>query len=233
LAVVNGDDENVLAQTGRSSARIIRFGLSESCHFKAERIDYGPAGTTYMVNGQPFKINHLGLHNVYNSLAAIAAGEALGVDLKTAAERLAGLSPTPMRLEMINTGRFIVINDAYNANPPSMRAALKVLESFDRASRKVAILGDMLELGDLEKKWHREIGSFAAGKADLVITVGPLGKEIHTGAVGLNSNNLHYHDNASLIKELGSILRENDVILVKASRGRHFEEIVNAIKGLS
>ena len=233
LAVINGDDENVLAQTSRSSARIIRFGISESCHYKAEQIDYGPAGTTYMVNGQPFKMKHLGLHNVYNSLAAIAAGEALGVDLKTAAEKLAGLNPTPMRLEMIDTGRFTVINDAYNANPPSMMAALKVLGSFDRASRKVAILGDMLELGDLEKRWHREVGFFAAEKADLVIAVGPLGKEIQTGAVGLKSNSLHYQDNAALINELGSILRENDMILVKASRGRHFEEIVNAIKGLS
>lgn len=232
-AIVNGDDANVMVQIKRTGARVITYGLSQDCRYEAKGIQFGSDGATFSVNGQPFRIGHLGLHNVYNSLAAIAAGEVLGVGLEEAAARISDLKPTPMRLEIINSSRVTIINDAYNANPPSMRAALKTLDSFIRASRKVAILGDMLELGDRENQWHREIGALAADKADLVIAVGPLAKEIWHGASAEKRTNLYYQDNLSLISDLGSILQKGDVVLVKASRGRHFEEIINAIKGLS
>ena len=233
LAVVNGDDANVMSQTARTRAKIIKFGMGNDCHYKAEQINYGPEGTSFKVNGQRVIIRQPGLHNVYNCLAAIAAGEALGVDIKSAAEKLAGLEPTPMRLEIIQSGKFTIINDAYNANPPSMRAAIKVLGSMDASRRKVAILGEMLELGDIEKLRHHDIGAFAAETADLVVAVGPLGNDIYLGASGLKKNSRHYQDNAALIAELDSILKKGDMVLVKASRGGHFEEIVNAIKGLS
>jgi UDP-N-acetylmuramoyl-tripeptide--D-alanyl-D-alanine ligase len=233
LAVVNGDDANLMSQTARTRAKIIKFGLGDDCHYRAEQITCRPEGTCFIVNGQQVIIRQPGLHNVYNALAALAAGEALGVDIKIAAERLAGQEPTPMRLEIIPTGKFTIINDAYNANPPSMRAALKVLGSMDASRRKVAILGEMLELGEIEKLRHHDIGAFAAEHADLVLAVGPLGKHIHLGASGLKDNSRHYQDKAGLIAQLGNILEKGDVILVKASRGWHFEEIVNAIKGLS
>jgi UDP-N-acetylmuramoyl-tripeptide--D-alanyl-D-alanine ligase len=233
LAVVNGDDANVMSQTARTKVKIIKFGLGDDCHYQAEQIDYGPEGTSFMVKGHRVIIRHPGLHNVYNALAALAAGEVLGVDIKSAAEKLAELKPNPMRLEIIPTGKFTIINDAYNANPPSMRAALKVLDSMDASRRKVAILGEMLELGEIEKLRHHDIGAFAAEHADLVLAVGPLGKHIHLGASGLKDNSRHYQDKAGLIAQLGDILEKGDVILVKASRGWHFEEIVNAIKGLS
>ena len=233
LAVVNGDDANVMAQIGRTKAKNIKFGMGDNCHYKAEQINYGPDGTSFKVNGQQITIRQLGLHNVYNSLAAIAAGEALGVDIKSAAEKLAGLEPTPMRLEIITTGKFTIINDAYNANPPSMRVALKVLGSLNASRRKVAVLGDMLELGDIEKLRHHDIGAFAAENADLVVAVGPLGNDIYLGASSLKKNSLYYQDNAALIAKLDTILKKGDVVLVKASRGRNFEEIVNAIKGLA
>ncbi len=233
LAVINGDDVNVMAQIGRTRAKSIKFGTNDECHYKAEQISYSQEGTSFKVKGQQFMIKHLGLHNVYNSLAAIAAGDALGVDIEVAAEKLAGLEPTPMRLEIIKTGKFTIINDAYNANPPSMRAAIKVLGSLNASRRKVAILGDMLELGDIEKLRHHDIGAFAAEHADLVVAVGPLGSHIHQGASSLKKNSRHYQDNASLIAELDAILKKGDLVLVKASRSRHFEEIVNAIKGLS
>ncbi|MCG2729737.1 MAG: UDP-N-acetylmuramoyl-tripeptide--D-alanyl-D-alanine ligase, partial [Acetobacterium sp.] len=233
LAVVNGDDSNVMAQTGRARIKIIKFGMGDDCHYRAEQVNYSQDGTSFKVNGQQIMIRHLGLHNVYNSLAAIAVGEALGVDIKSAAEKLAGLEPTPMRLEVITAGKFTIINDAYNANPPSMRAALKVLGSLNASRRKVAILGDMLELGGIEKLRHHDIGAFAAENADLVVSVGPLGNDIFLGASSLKKNSLYYQDNAALIAELGMILKKGDVVLVKASRGRNFEEIVNAIKGLA
>jgi len=114
-----------------------------------------------------------------------------------------------------------------------MRAAIKVLGSWDASRRKVAILGEMLELGDIEKLRHHDIGAFAAENTDLVVAVGPLGNDIYLGASGLKKNSRHYQDNAALIVELGMILKKGDVVLVKASRAGHFEEIVNAIKGLS
>jgi UDP-N-acetylmuramoyl-tripeptide--D-alanyl-D-alanine ligase len=233
LAVVNGDDANVMLQTARTRAKIIKFGLGDDCHYRAQQINYRPDGTSFIVNGQRVIIRQPGLHNVYNCLAAIAAGEALGVDIKSAAEKLAGLKPTPMRLEIIQAGKFTIINDAYNANPPSMRAAIKVLGSMDASRRKVAILGEMLELGEIEKLRHHDIGVFAAEHADLVVAVGRLGDHIHQGASSVKKNSRHYQDNAALIAELGTILKKGDLILVKASRGGHFEEIVNAIKGLS
>lgn len=233
LAVVNGDDTNVMLQTARTRAKIIKFGMGDACHYRAEQINYRPEGTSFIVKGHTVSLRQPGLHNVYNAMAALAVGEALGVDIKSAAEKLAGLEPTPMRLEIIPTGKFTIINDAYNANPQSMRAALKVLGSMDASRRKVAILGEMLELGEIEKLRHHDIGVFAAEQADLVVAVGPLGEHIHLGASGVKKNSRHYQDNAALIAQLGNILEKGDLVLVKASRGRHFEEIVNAIKGLS
>jgi len=233
LAVVNGDDANVMSQTARTRAKIIKFGLSDDCQYRAQQINYRPDGTTFIVNGQRVIIRQLGRHNVYNALAALAAGEALGVDITGAAEKLAGLEPTPMRLEIIQAGEFTIINDAYNANPQSMRAAIKVLGSLDGSRRKVAILGDMLELGEIEKLRHHDIGAFAAQQADLVVAVGPLAADIHRGAQEVKENSIHFPDNASLIADLGKILRPGDLVLAKASRGMRFEEIVNAIKGLS
>lgn len=233
LAVVNGDDPNVMAQTGRIKARVVKFGMGEDCQYKAEQINYGLDGTSFKVDGHQIRMRHLGLHNIYNSLAAIAAGEVLGVDIKAAAGKLAGLEPTPMRLEIMKIGKCTIINDAYNANPPSMKAALEVLGSLTAVGRRVAILGDMLELGDIEKQRHYDVGLLAAKNSELVVAVGPLSKEIHRGASGLKQNALHYNDNQSLIEALGSVLAEGDIVLIKASRGRRFEEIVNAIKGLS
>ncbi|MDI6738861.1 MAG: UDP-N-acetylmuramoyl-tripeptide--D-alanyl-D-alanine ligase [Candidatus Edwardsbacteria bacterium] len=231
-AIANADDQWVMKGAAGTAARVIRFGIGPNADVWATDIKFSTSGASFSVDGQRFTVPMLGGHNVYNALAAIATGDALGIPREQAARALAGMRPMPMRLEPVSLDKFFLINDAYNANPASMRAALETLAGLERPGRKVAILGDMLELGEIAEKRHWEIGYLAGRRADAVFTVGPLAAKIHQTAEGAGAEAAHFASHAELIARLPALLKLNDVILVKASRGMHFEQIVNAITQL-
>ena len=133
------------------------------------------------------------------------------------------------RANVVRTDKLILIDDCYNANPGSVKSALDSMEHFD--GRRVAILGDMFELGDNENALHEEVGAYAVEHgAELVLTVGGLSVHTAEGARKAGGNAEHYDTKEELIRQLDQILREGDIVLVKASHSMEFEKISEAIK---
>ena len=172
----------------------------------------------------------IGKHNVSNAMAAVAAGLSCGVSLQQARQGLLTLVTTRMRFEVIRRDRITIVNDAYNASPASMRASLKTTaEIYD--TRKIAVLGDMFELGDISEKVHREIGAYVFENGfEVLITLGELGKFIAEGAKDAGMEKIFMTDShEDAAKILRGILQHDDVVLFKASHGMHMEKIIELI----
>ncbi|MBD1382157.1 UDP-N-acetylmuramoyl-tripeptide--D-alanyl-D-alanine ligase [Metabacillus arenae] len=210
------------------------FGDGDRNDLYPDEILQKTGGTSFKVNGSEYSIPILGKHNVYNALAAIAAAKHFGLSEEKIREGLSCLEMTGMRLEMTKTESGLsIINDAYNASPTSMKAAVKLMEDLDGYIKKVVVLGDMLELGDHEEFFHTEVGREINHTAiDYVYTFGKLGAYIANGALKnfLPEKVKHYEDKQELIADLKQTAGKGDLILVKASRGMRLEEVVEGLK---
>lgn len=238
VAVLNWDCPWVRRVAGRTLSRIIRYGLEPGVDVTAGEVQSrGEEGThfTLVVPGgsAPVRLPVAGAHMVANALAAAAVGVAAGLMVDEIARGLGQAVLTGMRVQLVRRPELLIINDAYNANPQSMVAALSLLKELARA-RAVAVLGGMLELGEYTREAHREVGrAVAALGVDLVITVGALGAEIAAEAVG---RGLPPHavrecrDNAGAMGVLSDELRPRDTVLVKGSRGLGMEQIVHYLE---
>lgn len=233
---LNGDDDKLITITSPKGIVPVKFGFSEGCDVKASEIkSHGLAGSTFNVTLSdgtvvPMSVKVPGEHVIRNVTCASAVAEHLGVSPEAMQEAAASLSAMAGRGAIETTEDYIIMNDCYNANPASMRAALSVLSYAE--GRKVAILGDMLELGPKEEELHREIGPVAAALGvDLLITVGRLGKCISEGAksVPVHPELVHFDKLEELLSSLFNLLKSGDSILVKASHGMHFDQIVEML----
>lgn len=170
-----------------------------------------------------------GAHHAFNAAQAVAVGVELGISMEEAAQGLASLRMTGSRLDVKEERGFrdsVIIDDAYNASPDSMRAGIQTLMALE-GPRKVAILGDMLELGDESQAYHREVGTFAKDAGvNLVLGVGELAKELveASGPIGI-----HFPDKQMLMDALPQLIQTNDVILIKASRGMALDQVVETL----
>ncbi|MFC0274427.1 UDP-N-acetylmuramoyl-tripeptide--D-alanyl-D-alanine ligase [Metabacillus herbersteinensis] len=200
--------------------------------------DYFPTSITQESNGTSFilKNNHyfipvLGKHNVYNALAAYSIGQYFGVNDEAIKKGLQEIEITGMRLELLKSEDDIsIINDAYNASPTSMIAAIQLLEDLKGYKQKIVVLGDMLELGDQEILFHQQVGkTILEQEISHVLTYGKLGAEIAKGAKeNLPEERVHHFvDKSELIQRVKEVAKAGDIILVKASRGMKLEEVVN------
>ena len=231
--ILNADDHRVAAMRGlaRPKVRILTFGINKKADIQGSNVLIQNHRTTFEVESgnfsREFSIPMVGIHNVYDALAAIAVGFALNISAERIAEGLQNLSPTKMRLEIIERHGFRIINDTYNASPLSMRAAIETTAEISR-SRKVAVLGDMLELGKIAPNAHRQIGEcLGANDFEIVITCGELADYIAEGARGAGVPfvaTTKSHEEA--LEILKSVLDVGDTILVKGSRGMRMERIV-------
>ncbi|MCD7982227.1 MAG: UDP-N-acetylmuramoyl-tripeptide--D-alanyl-D-alanine ligase [Clostridiales bacterium] len=169
-----------------------------------------------------------GLHNIFNACAAACVGVALGL---TRAEICAGIAAARTiagRTNLIEAGGITILDDCYNANPASMRASLDVLSLAE--GRKIAVLGDMGELGEHERELHREIGAYAAGKGiDMVLCTGELSAEIKKAA-SVRCAAEHFADRGALVEKLLSCIKKGDTVLVKASHFMKFSEITDELE---
>lgn len=172
-----------------------------------------------------FTLNMVGEHNVLNALLGIQIGLDLGLTFEEMEKGLENFKATSMRLEFIKKDNFTIINDSYNANPDSMKAALNVLKNYS-GKRKIAILGTMGELGSHAEDAHREVGSFANDRADVLLTTGDF-KECYKE--GFGSGTFAYDTKEELIAELKAMIKDGDTLLVKASRSAKFEEIIKEL----
>ena len=173
-----------------------------------------------------------GEHMIYNALAATAVATILGLSDEEIQKGIAAVEPVGGRSHIIRKEKVTIIDDCYNANPVSMKAAVDLLTMAN--SRTVAILGDMFELGNNENELHHEVGAYAAEKGiDVILCVGNLSKNMYEGALSVtdSTSKIYYFvDKATLLEQLGGLLQLGDSVLVKASHGMHFEELLDLIK---
>ncbi|MEG0616286.1 MAG: UDP-N-acetylmuramoyl-tripeptide--D-alanyl-D-alanine ligase [Oscillospiraceae bacterium] len=168
----------------------------------------------------------LGMHNVANALAAYTLATRLGIKPNIAAKALESFVTVGQRQKITDFHGITVIEDCYNANPDSMRAALNTLRDYN-AMHRVAVLGDMLELGDTSREEHEQVGRLAAEcDVNYLITVGEEARYIYARADGFGVTVVHCKDNKDAISLLKHYAREGDAILIKASHGMHFEDII-------
>jgi len=238
-AVLNADDPSTPALAARWTGRTLRFGLADGADVRADHLEQGSTRTVFTLrfpggaHGR-VAIGWLGEHNVRNALAAAAAAHCLGADLAQVRAGLAKAKPAPMRFEVraFEPG-VTVVNDAYNANPASMRAALAALARMPRARRLALVLGDMLELGAAAAAEHRALGRDAAAAApDLLLAVGAFAGELAGGAreAGLAPAAVATaNDAAAAAALLGEWLRPGDRVLLKASRGVRLERVLERL----
>ncbi|AWB46978.1 UDP-N-acetylmuramoyl-tripeptide--D-alanyl-D-alanine ligase [Paenibacillus sp. CAA11] len=214
------------------------FGLGEGCSIHPTGMMFHTEGTIFTDNtstdSQPFKLPLLGKHNVLNALGAIACARHYGISEENLRLGLEKLKLTGMRIELIEgVSGITILNDAYNASPTSMKAALEVLGSMKGFRKKIAVLGDMLELGKDEIEMHRNIGrSLTPQTVDLLFVYGQLGAAIAEGASEVlpAASVAAYNNKSELIEDLSTRLHPKDVVLVKASRGMRLEEVVEAVR---
>lgn len=232
--VLNGDDAFLNRAEIPAKFRVLKFAVeNEKADVRAENICEKEDGSEFSIvwNGKsyPAALQLAGRHHICNALAAFAAGIAGGVAPETAAAALVTVLPEGMRQRVTEKDGCTVIEDCYNANPDSMRAALKVLAGY-KNRRKIALLGDMLELGEFADAAHREIGAEAAKSADILLAVGTYAAEFAAGARenGMDPTCIFTPERTDAAQLLREIRRSGDVILVKASRGMRMEEIAAA-----
>ena len=230
-AVLNADDPLVMKQAGRSPAPVTTFGRSAGTDVRLARSRTELSGSTFALSdGASFRINLMGEHQVMNAVAAVAVGRLFGIDDSGIARALRHVESTPMRMEYRKVGAVHLINDTYNANPSSMKAALDALAAT--AGRKLVVLGDMLELGETGKAAHREVGRHAAEVAERIITAGELARDIAEAAVEAGmpaSRVVACSSSDQAAAEVLEKIRDGDVILVKGSRGMRMEAVVESM----
>jgi len=189
-----------------------------------------PAQLIVLAGGEHMDISLplLGEHNITNALVAIAIGQWLGLDSNTITDALAKIQPVDMRAQIIKRGDITFINDAYNANPDSMRCAINMLANIETPGRRVAILGDMFELGDLGPDAHRAIGEQLVelgGRIDLVVLIGKLSMNAaHALSQEKVQTFVQYND--QLPRLVAAMLQPDDLVLIKASRGMALERLI-------
>mgnify|MGYP000874036546 FL=1 len=235
--ILNADNPYVAAMRDKAKegVRVLTFGVTHEADIRARDIvTRAMSATRFTVDyaGGPhaFLMPMLGHHNVYNALAAIAASHALGVDPEAAAEGLRRLEVTQMRFETQDLGDWHIINDAYNASPMSMQAAIKTLAGIVKG-RKIAVMGDMLELGNISESAHRKVGQeLAMYGFDAVVTRGEMGRFIadsaEAGGVKIVRRCASHEEAADFLHE---ILQPGDTILFKGSRGMAMERIIDLL----
>jgi len=233
-AVLNADDRYFAVLRGKYAGRVLSFGIDRDADVQARDIrpERDLTDLTLHADGRSVlvRLRTVGRHNVYNALAAAAAALAAGLPLETVKFGLEAFRPVAMRSEIkVLSGR-TVLADYYNANPASVRAALETLASLKGGTRAVAVLGDMLELGDAAAESHREIGRTVSGLGiDLLICVGPLARHIAEGAVMAGMARSKVFE-AETTARGAAFLREHsrpgDTVLVKGSRGMKMETVL-------
>jgi len=251
LAVLNADDKWCSDLRARTRATVITTGIENFADIRASNIKIYPASSG--VNGDhdfagagiKFRLNiakkredvivrlrTLGRHQIYNALQAAAVGYGMGMDLDEIRLGLESVEFLPMRMEQITVGRIRFVNDCYNANLPSMRAALEMMRETECDGRKIAVLGDIRELGVWAKPAHAEVGRLAARCGlGFMITVGGSARWIAEEAVaeGMEGHRVLAVANAAEAAEtLRSLTREDDFVLIKGSRKLGLEKVLEA-----
>ena len=224
--IINNDNDMLHNYYLNNKDNIITVGINNDSDIMAKDISYD-GNTSYKYNDTLINLNVGGEAFIYNSMLAIAAGKELGLSIDEIKRGIESFELTKNRLQIININGYKLIDETYNANFDSMREAIRNLGK--ESGRKIAVLGDMLELGDYSKEIHENIGKVVnENNIDLLVTVGNDSKYINEN---VTIENVHFENNEDAINYLKGIIKEGDSVLLKASNSLKFIEIVNALKG--
>jgi UDP-N-acetylmuramoyl-tripeptide--D-alanyl-D-alanine ligase len=237
VALLNADDPRVRALATKTTARVVLFGESADAAIRASAVHAsGLEGLRFVVRADgadaEVRLPVPGRHLVTAALAAIGAAISLGVPLDEAAMALATMEPPAHRMNVRRAVDHVVIDDSYNASPAAMSAALAVLASVN--TRRIAVLGDMLELGTMSADAHEAVGRDAARSADVVIGVGELARTIVSAARDAGHHQTYaVADRAEALLLLRKILRRGDTVLVKGSHSLALDQLADALAQLA
>lgn len=232
LAVYPSQGEFLHLFAEQCKTRHASFAVEAHADMVATEVQTGAEGSKFMVRGVPFYLPLLGRHNVSNCLAALLALEFLGIGLEESAEALARIQPMPERLQQIKTSHCMILDDCYNANPASFHAAVRTMMEMP-GERRVAIVGDMMELGEGSTALHTEMGRWIAHMGvDCILAVGKDALALAESAHSLNARQTvkHFRSVQALLGHLPGLVRPGDVVLVKGSRGMRLERVVKSLQ---
>jgi len=240
--ILNGDDSHLNGVVGTLSFETLTYGIENSaCDIVAQNIKKFSNSTSFDVNveGKTYNVlvNAPGVHHVYNALAAILAGVKYNMTMEQIIEGIGNFRPQGLRQNIEVLNNYTVIKDCYNASPTSMKSGLEVLsvtmpKDVEIPHRKVAVLGDMLELGDYAEEAHFSVGELVCDYVECLIAIGKNAEFVAKGAIekGFNSSEIYiFYDNNAAKAHIMEIIKPNDVILFKGSRGMRLEEVAEFI----
>lgn len=229
--VLNADNDLLPTAQVPARLRAVWFGIEKDADVRAENIVTGAQGTSFTIvdreNGSfPVSIPTAGLHTVYDALSAYAAATRLGLDPARCAAALSNYQTTGMRQHIVEKGGVTVIEDCYNASPDSMKAAISVLKALPNA-RKIALLGDMLELGDASEEGHRHTGEWVAEAGiNVLIAYGPCSGAMAEAAKAQGVTTVHCQNEQEVLQCLRQFVQPGDALLAKASHAMKLEELL-------
>ncbi|MFA7537019.1 MAG: UDP-N-acetylmuramoyl-tripeptide--D-alanyl-D-alanine ligase [Desulfuromonadales bacterium] len=240
-AIINGDDARVTAIPVANGVRRLFFGTGAGDDVRADNVEICGKNIRFQLilptGVHPVHLSAPGRHNVHNALAAAAAANALGVAAADIVRGLEAFRPGRGRMGLMQRPDGVtVLEDFYNANPLSVRAALVALDELEGNGRRIAVLGDMLELGAEGPALHRQVGAEAARHADYLLLLGEMAGETAVGALRANMPKervIPLASHAAAIAALTELLRPGDRVLVKGSRGMKMEQICDALREMA
>ena len=236
--IINNDNDMLhMWNEQNTNYNVLSFGIENNSNIEAKNINIETDAINYEITydneTKRIDVPIVSKPFIYNSLAAIAVGKLLNIDISKIQTGIKNFELTKNRMEIYKTKTVTIINDCYNANFDSMKASIESLAKME-GTRKIAVLGDMLELGEYSKELHYNLGTEVfKNNIDILITVGEESKNIAESALNskMIKENIHiFEKNAQAISLLKSIAKDGDVILIKASNGMKFIEIVNSLK---
>jgi len=232
--VLNADDELLYGQSKSMTNPVILYGINnEDCDYRAVNIKYSDAQTVFDIvysdKRQLITLPTLGKHNVYNAVCAFAVGIYAGVSSSDIADAFCEYVPSGMRQKIVKLNNITVVEDCYNASPDSVRASLEAF-GLIKGGRKIAVMGDMLELGSYSHEAHISCGEKAAEYADVLYAYGKFARDYCEGASQNGIKKCLCFDNKKeLVNIILSDIKTNDVYLFKASRGMKLEEVISEL----
>jgi UDP-N-acetylmuramoyl-tripeptide--D-alanyl-D-alanine ligase len=231
--IINADNKYVMDISRGFEGPKVTYGIENDAEFRGTKIrERGLLGTSFDVNGHSFELSLPGRHNLENLLAAIATARSIGISWEGIERGVAEVKPAYHRGIILDAGGATIYDDTYNSNPYALGRALTLMTQADVTGRRIAVIGDMLELGENELDYHRDAGRSVPITIDTVIGVGKRSLALLDGAreAGFSADKLHHFDDAQSAGEfLGNFIRPGDLVLIKASRGIGLDRIVNIL----
>jgi len=232
VAVLNADDRLVARFGEVHRGRVVRFGLSANADVKAENVEFGVDRVRFRCRGVPFESPLVGRHGLANVLAGIAVADVFGIALDRLRDAVRSLVPGKMRGERVEHNGVVIWNDSYNSNPEAARAMLDVLRETP-ARRRIAVLGEMLELGQSTEPLHRQVGKYAAVEGiDVLVGIRGAARFMVEEAVkaGLSDGAAIFFDDPEAAGDfLRGLLQPGDAVLFKGSRGVRVERALDRV----